>query len=89
MRFENTTPSTVIWGQILTLAAILAIFSSPLHAAVIESTCYGTTANGRLKNGVKLPVSGPNFESYTSLGSALGRTWVHNRVILSSLTAAL
>ena len=64
----------------LILAFAMVIFSLPVHAVDIESTCYGTTASGRLKNGVALPVNGPNFESYTTLGDLLGRTWVHSRL---------
>ena len=66
--------------RIIIFAAAITIFSVPIHAADIESTCYGTTANGQLDNGVALPSSGPNFESYTSLGGFLGRTYVHSRV---------
>jgi len=66
--------------RIIIFAAVIIIFSVPLHAAGIESTCYGTTAKGRLDNGVALPSSGPNFESYTSLGGFLGRTYVHSLI---------
>jgi len=45
-----------------------------------DSTCYGTTSRGRLESGVQLPSSGPNFESYSSLGEFLGRTYVHSTV---------
>lgn len=47
----------------------------------IESTCYGTTSKGRLENGVRLPWDGPNFTAYSTLGSGLGRTYVHSRVL--------
>ena len=45
-----------------------------------ESTCFGTTSNGRLENGVKLPQRGKNFESYSTLAGMLGRTYVHSEV---------
>jgi len=45
-----------------------------------ESTCYGTTADGRLKNGVLLPAKGNNFEAYSLLARSLGRTYVHSGV---------
>jgi len=45
-----------------------------------ESTCFGTTSNGRLENGVKLPGSGINFKSYGSIPSLAGRTYVHSKV---------
>jgi penicillin-insensitive murein endopeptidase len=65
---------------IVTLAALISIFLLPVLAAAVESTCYGTTANGRLENGVALPNKGTNFRSYTALGGILGRTYVHSRV---------
>ena len=45
-----------------------------------ESICYGTTSNGALKYGIKLPSSGDNYTSYSSLGNMLGRTYVHSEV---------
>jgi len=44
------------------------------------SVCYGTTANGRLEHGWKLPASGANFQSYSTMGRVLGRTYVHSWV---------
>ena len=46
-----------------------------------ESTCYGTTSNGKLENGCKLPYSGDNFSSYSWIGSTIGRTYVHCKVL--------
>lgn len=51
-----------------------------LNAYSIESTCYGTTANGRLENGVKLPSKGKNYESYSLIAEIAGRTYVHSKV---------
>ena len=45
-----------------------------------ESKCFGTTANGRLEQGVQLPGDGPNFTSYSTLAGVLGRTYVHSKV---------
>lgn len=45
-----------------------------------ESVCFGTTGNGRLENGVKLPGDGKNFESYGSIPELAGRTYVHSKV---------
>ena len=42
------------------------------------STCYGSSANGRLDGGVQLPASGVNFVAYSSVGVKLGRTYVHD-----------
>jgi penicillin-insensitive murein endopeptidase len=44
------------------------------------SICHGTTSNGSLENGWKLPRKGPNFVSYSSFGGLLGRTYVHSTV---------
>ncbi len=45
-----------------------------------QSTCYGTTANGRLEDGVKLPSKGANFISYSTTAEIVGRTYVHSKV---------
>ncbi len=45
-----------------------------------QSTCYGTTAKGRLEGGVELPAEGPNFTRYSTTAALLGRTYVHSRV---------
>jgi len=66
-------------------AILLLFFYS--DALSQESTCYGTTSNGRLEYGVKLPGGGQNFTSYSKTAGLLGRTYVHSKVrdiILSS-----
>jgi len=60
--------------------AILLICLWPVTVAAGDSTCFGTTGNGRLENGVRLPASGKNFSSYSLLGITLGRTYVHSKV---------
>jgi len=45
-----------------------------------ESTCYGTTSNGKLEGGVQLPSSGNNFVGYSSVARIAGRTYVHSTV---------
>ena len=45
-----------------------------------ESICYGTAAKGRLDHGVKLPVKGNNFATYSRVLSGVGRTYVHSKV---------
>jgi penicillin-insensitive murein DD-endopeptidase len=59
--------------------AFAVLLSSPA-LAVAESVCYGTTANGRLENGVPLPAAGANFVSYGSIPETAGRTYVHSKV---------
>ena len=60
------------------LLLILIVFSSEVISD--ESICYGTTSNGRLENGVQLPASGENFESYGAIARLAGRTYVHSSV---------
>ncbi len=60
------------------LFIILLLYSS--NALSRESICFGTTSNGRLDNGVKLPSSGSNFVSYSSVAAMTGRTYVHSAV---------
>lgn len=62
---------------IVLLVALGAIFEA---VSAKESTCYGSTTNGRLENGVKLPPSGNNFIGYSSLARLTGRTYVHSTV---------
>lgn len=54
----------------------------PLKGGVAqkESTCYGRFADGRLADGVQLPLSGPNFEPYATEPVNRGRVYVHSKV---------
>lgn len=61
--------------RLLVLLAVLQLVSLPVVAS--GSTCYGSTSRGRLQNGCKLPSAGDNFTGYSTLGSILGRTYVH------------
>ena len=56
---------------------ILSVFSAIAQA---ESTCFGTTARGKLEGAVPLPSGGANFTAYSDAGVALGRTHVHDKV---------
>lgn len=71
--------------------ALSMIFVLPTSAIGATSICYGTPSNGRLEDGVQLAKSGSNFEPYSSLGVAAGRTYVHLKVadVVSSAYAAL
>jgi len=64
--------------------ALLLFFMSitllPNSAMAKSSACFGTTANGRLENGVRLPLNGNNFTTYSHLAHGLGRTYVHSEV---------
>ncbi len=58
----------------------IGIFILSSSALANESICYGTTSNGRLEGGVKLPSRGKNFVSYSNTAEILGRTYVHSKV---------
>lgn len=57
----------------------VAVHATPSLSSSV-STCYGTTADGRLKNGVKLPAKGENFVGYSTVARLAGRTYVHSTV---------
>lgn len=62
-------------------AVVLLVFCLTIPGQTIASSiCYGTTAKGRLGNGVELPSKGRNFVSYGTLPEIAGRTYVHSRV---------
>lgn len=50
------------------------------QAFAAPSICYGSTANGRLENGVRLPSEGANFVAYSDIAVLAGRTYVHSEV---------
>jgi penicillin-insensitive murein endopeptidase len=66
-----------------------------LHSAAIPnagdrlapSQCHGRVGNGRLEGGIRLPARGSNFQAYSGVGVALGRTYVHHQVFTILLAA--
>jgi penicillin-insensitive murein endopeptidase len=60
--------------------APLMILLFSFTASGDESVCYGSSANGRLEGGVRLPSEGANFVSYSATAELLGRTYVHSKV---------
>ncbi len=60
------------------ILSILLLIPSLLFAET--STCYGTTSNGHLENGVQLPSSGNNYVGYSAIARIAGRTYVHSTV---------
>lgn len=56
-------------------------------AAAAPSQCYGVVHDGRIRDAVKLPLSGPNFSAYSNMAAAAGRTWVHEEVAAILLRA--
>lgn len=59
-------------------ALLLGLLLGANSMASAQSTCYGTTSNGRLKNGVQLPAKGKNFVGYSGLAATVGRTYLHS-----------
>lgn len=62
---------------------MIVIFTLCIPAIAAErpgSICYGTTDKGRIENAWQLPTSGDNFRAYSSLGTMLGRNYVHSKV---------
>ena len=60
------------------LLACTSLFS--YIASAEKSTCYGTTAKGRLENGVEMPSFGDNYVTYSQIARLAGRTYVHSDV---------
>lgn len=46
----------------------------------VESVAHGRVSAGSLGQWKRLPTKGANFESYSQLGSLMGRTYVHSKV---------
>ena len=67
-------------GSVHLAVLILVMVAWSAAGVAQESVCYGTTANGRLENGVQLPIAGKNFKPYSGVLAGLGRTHVHSRV---------
>jgi penicillin-insensitive murein endopeptidase len=66
-------------------------FVVPAPTRAAESQCFGTVSNGRIEGSVKLPESGSNFSTYSTIAATVGRTYVHSRVaeIITTAYAAL
>ncbi|OED45149.1 peptidase [Chromatiales bacterium (ex Bugula neritina AB1)] len=59
---------------------VLVLSLLPVVGLAEPSKCYGTTSNGSLSFGVKLPQSGSNFVGYSLAARIAGRTYVHSEV---------
>lgn len=62
------------------LALFLWVAAGETSATEPPSTCVGTSEQGRLLHGWKLPTEGANYTVYSSAGAMLGRTYVHSSV---------
>ena len=68
----------VINAFIVLLAISLEGFG--INPPTQQSQCYGTIAQGSIKNAVQLPTKGKNFIIYHVAGDFLGRNYVHSKV---------
>jgi penicillin-insensitive murein endopeptidase len=76
-------PRFVHWVLLLpfSLAAVFALYVAWLGLDFgAPSSCRGSSANGSLESGRRLPYSGDNFRAYSLLGYLAGRTFVHDKV---------
>jgi len=69
------------------LAALALCAPWSAKAEAPQSACYGTPENGRLEDGIRLPRTGANFETYSTVGWLAGRTYVHSKVHSALLQA--
>jgi penicillin-insensitive murein endopeptidase len=71
-----------ILAVVLLLAPVLHFGSDlfRMFESAAPSNSIGTTSDGELENGKRLPARGENFVTYSALGSFLGRTCVHHEV---------
>jgi penicillin-insensitive murein DD-endopeptidase len=92
-RFQKRRRPTGRLGSPFCLAGviILVFLVAVQPASAAKSVCYGTTAKGRLENGVQLPFSGKNFRAYSRILAGMGRTYVHSwvRTVVVNAYAAL
>jgi len=65
----------------MSIPLVTAVLGSLLAVApATASTCFGTSSNGRVAHAVTLSAHGRNFTPYSTVGVALGRTYVHETV---------
>ena len=67
-------------GRPIGLLCASLLIAATSFATPTNSTCHGTPSRGRLENGVRLPLSGPNYTSYSTVAAHAGRTYVHSTV---------
>lgn len=68
-----------IAGAMLVTPLMCAMTWSPTATAK-QSICHGSTQQGSLDDGVRLPLWGSNYQSYSLVAALLGRTYVHSKV---------
>ncbi len=70
----------LLLAALLWLAALVTAHARVGYDGPLLSRSVGTPAQGRLENGHPLPPSGHGYVTYSYLGSALGRQYVHGAV---------
>lgn len=78
---QRLTAAAMPW--LVRLVVVPAAMLSASCAVAVEgrpSQCFGTVAHGRIEHSVQMPSEGRNYQAYSRLASALGRTCVHSRV---------
>lgn len=76
---QNSIKSMLVLGDTMKYLFVLMVLL-PISASALESECFGTTSDGYMNNGVKLPASGNNYVGYSSAARLAGRTYVHSSV---------
>ena len=79
--------SDTVMNSIYTILILLLCSTTVIASDRKESTCYGTPEKGKIENAWQLPNSGSNFSTYSCIGSALGRNYVHSKVYETILNA--
>lgn len=76
-------------ATLVLLTMFLVVCGSSTAGSVTprESICHGSTSRGWIEHAVRLPLWGTNFQTYSTVGAAAGRTHVHSRVSTSVLDA--
>ena len=76
-------------GALLALGLVVWFGNAALRRAEPDrpSVSHGTRLDGRLEHGKRLPSAGPNYRTYSRLGSLFGRTAVHGAVRRTLLDA--
>jgi penicillin-insensitive murein DD-endopeptidase len=62
------------------LVILMILLGNALSLWAADSTCYGTSKQGKLDNAVALPPQGENYVAYHAEPVQAGRTYVHSTV---------
>jgi penicillin-insensitive murein DD-endopeptidase len=76
----SSTPTLTPSSFTFVALVLVTLVWQSTWAQTQPSVCYGTVSNGRIEGGVRLPLGGRNFSSYSTLAAISGRTHVHTTV---------